>query len=304
MAVKDAGRPEESIVILRQALTLHPDSPETRWNLGISLLLAGDLENGWPQYERRWDVPGLQEARRHTSVPAWDGRELHGKRLLLWAEQGLGDTIQFVRYAGLVAKRGGRIVLQVQPELKQLFQGLPAVEALVTIDEPSPEVDAQCPLLSLPLILGTTLATIPAAVPYLTPDPRRVEGWRSRLGADAGQLKVGLVWAGRPTHINDRNRSISLAALAPLSRIPNARFFSLQKGKAAEQAPPAGLSLTDWTHELTDLADTAALVSHRDLIVTVDTSIEHLAGALGKRTWLLLPFAPDWRWMLGRYDSP
>ena len=304
VVVKDAGRIDESIAILRLALTLHPDSPETRWNLGIALLMSGGLEHGWPQYERRWDVPGLQEARRHASVPAWDGRELHGKRILLWAEQGLGDTVQFVRYAGLVAQRGGRVVLQVQPELKQLLQGLPAVEALVTTDDPSPDVDVQCPLLSLGLIMGTTLATIPAAVPYLSADPRRVERWRVRLAAETGHLNVGLVWAGRSTHINDGNRSMPLAALAPLSQVPQARFFSLQKGKAAEQAPPAGLSLTDWTHELIDLADTAAFVSSLDLILTVDTSIAHLAGALGKRTLLLLPFAPDWRWMLGRCDSP
>jgi Flp pilus assembly protein TadD len=306
VAVKDAGRPDDAIGILREALALHPDSPQTHWNLGISLLLAGDMEKGWPEYERRWDVPGLQEARRHTSLPTWDGRELHGKRIVIWSEQGLGDTIQFVRYADLAAGRGGRVVLQVQPELKQLLQGLPTVEALVTTDDPTPEADVQCPLLNLPLTLRTTLATIPATIPYLTADPRRVEQWRVRVGTDAHQLKVGLAWAGRPTHANDRNRSMPLAALAPLSQVPGARFFSLQKGKAAEPAtaPPAGLPLTDWTHELTDLADTAAFISNLDLIVTVDTSIAHLAGALGTRTWLLLPFAPDWRWMLGRSDSP
>jgi len=286
-----------------QALALDPERGEAAWGLAMITLLEGDLAAGWRRHEARHRVAAFGPP-RPFSAPLWRGEPVEGKTILLHAEQGLGDTLQFVRYVPLVAARGARIVLEVPPELEALLGTMPGADRVVTVGSPLPAIDWHCPLLSLPLALGTDLATIPADVPYLAADAERTASWRARLPATP--LKVGLVWAGRPEHKRDRWRSLDLAALSPLGAVPDVVFVSLQKGPAAEQArtPPPGLTLIDPTAELVDFVDTAALVAALDLVIAVDTSVAHLAGALGKPVWLLLPAMPDWRWLLGRADSP
>jgi hypothetical protein len=226
--------------------------------------------------------------------------------MLVYSEQGIGDTIQFVRYAPLLARRGARVILQCQPELKPLFQSLEGVDCVLSTSEALPPFDVQAPLLSLPLALGTTLESIPAQVPYLKADPALAEAWRAKLAPAGRCLKVGLAWAGNPKHRNDRNRSMPLSVLAPLAGVGGVRFYSLQKGDAAGQAkgPPPGMDLVDLTQELNDFADTAAFVANLDLVISVDTAAVHLAGAMAKPVWTLLPFFSDWRWLLDREDSP
>lgn len=285
------------------ALTLDPDHAEAEWGLALIALLEGDLPGGWARHEARHRVQGFGQPRRFFQ-PQWRGEPLDGATILLLAEQGLGDTLQFVRYVPLVAARGGRVVLEVPPELRALLDGTPGAAMVVTAGDPLPAFEWHCPLLSLPLAFGTDLATVLADIPYLAADPARRAAWEARL--PQASLKIGLVWAGRPEHKRDRWRSLTLEMLAPLGAVPGAAFVSLQKGPAAQQArtPPPGLALDDPTADLVDFADTAALVAALDLVIAVDTSVAHLAGALGKPVWVLLPEMPDWRWLLGRADSP
>jgi hypothetical protein len=243
--------------------------------------------------------------------------------VLLHAEQGFGDSIQFIRYAPLVAQRGGHVIVQCQPGLETLLAGVEGISQIITRDEPLPDFDLHCPLMSLPWVFATRLDTIPAAIPYLRANTEKVAHWRERLAREqstSGEtgpsrcdtLKIGLVWAGeaRPhrPHVNriNRRRSMSLSQFAPLAQVPGVAFISLQKGKSAEQAQtlPPGMRLLDWTAELNDFADTAALIEALDLVISVDTSVAHLAGALGKPVWLLNRFDTCWRWLLDRSDSP
>jgi hypothetical protein len=234
----------------------------------------------------------------------WDGSDLHGRTILLWTEQGLGDSIQFVRYAPLVAARGGRVLLHVPESLAALLAACPGVGRVVTEDEPLPDFDCHAPLMSLPLLLGTTLESIPAAVPYLSADPARIERWRRELDGVAG-LKVGVAWQGNPAHKKDRQRSFPLTRFEPIARISGVRLFSLQKGFGAEQLE-GGVSfpITELGSRLLDLTDTAAVLANLDLLICPDTSPAHLAGALGVPVWVALPFACDWRWLADREDSP
>jgi hypothetical protein len=257
---------------------------------------------------------------RHDPRPQWDGRPLNGQSILIHTEQGFGDAIQFCRYLPFVSARGGRVFLRSRPELVRLLRCLPNIE-IVTNDAPIPQCDTSCSLLSLPLIFKTRLDSIPATVPFLRVEPDLLDAWKRRIDACLGRvenqqtdhnlrngkdMKIGLAWAGSPTHTRDRKRSIALDRLAPLAQVPGVTFFSLQKnaGGSSLILPPAGMTWIDITAELTDFADTAALISHLDLVISVDTSIVHLAGALGKPVWVLLPFFPDWRWLLDREDSP
>ena len=244
-------------------------------------------------------------AQPEFAQPPWDGSELNGKTVLLHAEQGLGDSIQFVRYVPMVRDRGGKVVLQCQPALSRLFTGLPGIDRVIKNGDPIPRFDAHCPLLSLPRAFGTTLDSIPASVPYLTADPAAALDWAKRL-ADRPGKKVGIVWAGRAGYVGDRTRSLSLTTLAPLACASGITWYSLQKGYAAAQISdaPQGMELIDRTAELNDFADTAALIANLDLVISVDTAVAHLAGAMGKSVWTLLPYAPDWRWLLNRDDSP
>jgi hypothetical protein len=271
----------------------------------MTLLLLGRLAEGFAEYEHRLaprpaHIPG---------PPVWRGEPLEGWTILLHAEQGIGDTIQFVRYLPEVARRGaGRVLLAAPPTFARLLAGLPGLDALVRPEDRA-EVRAHvhCPLLSLPHVLGTTtVETIPAPTPYLRAEPAALTRWRERL-ADLRGLRVGLVWAGNPRHQNDRNRSIAPERLAPLLRVRGVSWVSLQLGAPVErlrEQAPEGAVLVDIAPELTDLAETAAAIVQLDLVVAVDTAVAHLAGALGRPVWVLLPAVPDWRWLLGREDSP
>jgi tetratricopeptide (TPR) repeat protein len=297
---------EQAIASFREAVALKPEMPLPHWGLALALLANGDLEQGWKEYEWRWDCTQFHPTRPSFTQPPWDGSALDGKTILLYCEQGMGDAIQFVRYASLLAERGARVIVQCQPSMRRLFATVPGVIATHSPPELLPEFDVHFPLLSLPRMIGTTLQNVPASVPYLFADAEKVEAWKQKLPPTAGRLKVGLVWAGNPEHQRDHDRSISLATLAPLADAGEVTFVSLQKGAAALQspAPPAGMQLLDYTADLADFADTAGLIANLDLVISVDTSVAHLAAAMGKTVWTLLPFAPDWRWLLGRSDSP
>jgi Flp pilus assembly protein TadD len=299
------GRLEEAIACYDLALRLQPDSASAHWNRALALLLAGDYERGWMEYEWRWQRKATQ--RRFFSQPLWDGTSLEGRTILLWCEQGLGDAIQFVRYVPLVKKHGGRVVLACPDILARLFSTVSGVDQLVAEGGVLPPFDVQAPLMSLPAILHTTLATVPADVPYLAADPERVARWRSRLEAVDG-FKVGIAWQGNLLHKWDRHRSIPLSCFAPLADVPGVRLVSLQKGPGAEQvqALAGRLPVMDYSADL-DMAgafvDTAAILRCLDLVITTDTAIAHLAGALGAPVWLALSTVVDWRWLLGREDT-
>jgi len=306
------GRIDEAVACYQQALTQTPAYATAHLNLAQALLLQGNFSQGWREYEWRWQgSAALEKDRRHFAQPQWRGEPLAGRTLLLHTEQGLGDTLQFIRYAPLAAQRGGKIIVECQPPLERLLRSLPEIAQVVPRGTPLPSFDRHCPLLSLPLVFGTTLDTIPATAPYLQADTDLSAGWRQRIGASQ-QMNVGLVWAGSPrahdpvSHLIDQRRSLSLAQFAPLAAVPGVRFYSLQKGTAAQQAanPPANMVLTDFTADLHDFSDTAALVSQLDLVISVDTSVVHLAGAMGKPVWLLSRFDGCWRWLQERADSP
>jgi tetratricopeptide (TPR) repeat protein len=302
VALRGEGRLDESIAAYREAIALRPDFPEAHHNLAVDLLSRGDFQEGWKEYEWRWRCKDFPSARWNYPQPQWDGSDLTDRTILLHSEQGLGDTIQFIRYVPLVAERGGRVIFRGEAQLRRLLHGTPGIEKWFVPGEALPQFDVHCPLLSLPLAFQTTLESIPAKVPYLSSDPTLGESWRSRLAAYPPAFKVALVWAGNLRNKNDRQRSMKLTDLAPLTSLPGVRFFSLQKGEAAVPAGalPEGTELIDWTGELNDFAETAALIDNLDLVISVDTAVAHLAGAMGKPAWLLLPFAPDWRWMEAR----
>jgi len=302
-----ARRLDEAAACFRRAILLRPDRAEGHFNLGIALLAAGHMAEGWKNYEWRWRTPRLFAVRRHFAQPAWDGGG--AGRLLIHAEQGLGDTLHFCRYAPLAAARGVRVILEVPPPLVRLLRSLPGVDTVIARGEELPEFDVHAYMLSLPYIFGTVLETIPGATPYLFADPADIEAMRARLGQAEAQktgLRVGLAWAGN-SYANlpdmaavDRRRSLAPEHLAPLFDIPEIDFISLQKGGKA----PAAFGLTDFMDDMRDFADTAALVENLDLVISVDTSVAHLAGALGKPVWLLNRYDTEWRWLDGRTDSP
>jgi Flp pilus assembly protein TadD len=301
----DQGKIDQAIESHRSALALKPDFPEVHWNLALCLLVQGDFEAGWSEFEWRRKCADHRDARPDFSPPMWDGSDLDGKTILLTSEQGLGDTLQFIRYAQLVKERGGEVVVECQPELIPLLAQLPCVSRWIGRGEPLPVFDVWHPLMSLPALFRTTLETIPMQ-PTLRAPSDRVEKFSRLILENAGRMKIGIAWAGRAQHKNDRNRSLPFSALMPLLERSSAQFFSLQKGPAARQIGQfsSGLKLVDLTEELVDFADTAGLIANLDLVICVDTAVAHLAGAMGKPVWLMLPFAPDWRWMLDRDDSP
>jgi tetratricopeptide (TPR) repeat protein len=294
-ALAGKGNIDQAIQCLRQSLALTPNLPLAHWNLGLLLLLTGDFAQGWPEYEWRLRVPELATP-AVSDKPKWDGSPLAARRILLTSEQGLGDVIQFIRYVPLVIARGGQPVISCQRELHRLLHPMPCIAQ----GDPPPDHDLQCSLMSLPGLFGTTIESIPAPIPYLRADPSLSAHWQSRL-AQSPHRRIGLVWSGRSAQRADRNRSIPPAALAPLAAVDGVFFCSLQK----DPAPPPPLPhLADWTADLHDFADTAALIENLDLVITIDTAVAHLAGAMGRPTWLLLKHHPDWRWLLHRSDSP
>lgn len=282
----------------RRALALKPDYADAHFHLGVVRLHRGDFAEGWREYEWRWRASTFEQARRDFKQPQWRGEELKGARILLYSEQGFGDTIQFVRYVKLVAARGGRVWLESPPELLRLFSRIEGAERVFATGTAPADYTWRCPLMSLPYALGTELATVPAEIPYLAADPEATTRWRDRLASCPG-LRVGLTWAGRRTHRRDRARSLSPEVLAPLTGIKGAVFHSLQK----EGASPLAWA-EDLAPSIGDFADTAAAISALDLVVTADTAVAHLAGALGKPVLILLPWVCDWRWFEMRTDSP
>jgi hypothetical protein len=290
--------------LFEQALELSPDSAEARSFLGLIHLTQGNFRVGWSEYEDRRGTPQFLRDRRTFSQPLWKGEPLEGSRILLYAEQGLGDTLHFVRYVPLVAARGGKVVLEVPSRLHRLLASTSGAVEVIRHGEAIPEVDWQCPLLSLPLAFGTELNTIPAKIPYIYADPLQVEAWRQRLPGNP--LRIGLVWGGSPLHPHDARRSIALEHLAPLTHLEGATFCSLQAGEPAEQVKQLGprIHLIDLQDEQKDFADTAAIIANLDLVISIDTSVAHLAGAMGKPVWILLNSSADWRWLLEREDCP
>jgi len=300
---KARGRLAEALVCYEFALRLAPESVSTRYNRALALLQAGDYERGWPEYEwrlrRDTGPPRCPSAR-----PAWDGSSAGGRTILTWAEQGLGDTIQFVRFAPLLRERGFRVLVHTPVPLLGLFRSLRGVDGLVVEGEPLPPHDVQCPLMSLPYRLGTS-ATIPFGVPYIAADPASVEKFRPRL-AEVPGLKVGLYWQGNPHHPWDRHRSLPLYELEPLARINGVSLVSLQQGPGREQAVTANrfMAVRDLGQDFEMIDDLAGVIAQLDLVVTVDTAAAHLSAALARPTWVLLSEMTDWRWLLGRPDTP
>lgn len=308
-ALRAQARTLEAIASYREAVRLDPEYGDAHLNLALALLLAGEFEEGWREYEWRWKCDAARKVnvlRGGFVQPLWDGTDPAGRRILLQAEQGYGDAIQFVRFTDAIARRGATVIVECQPELKRLLASAAGVAQVVARDEPLPDFDLHCPLISVARILGIGLETMRATVPYLSCGATRSADWSERLGGAHGTLRVGLAWAGAQENSNDRNRSISLAALSPLAAAHNVAFYSLQKGPAGLQAasPPAAMRLHDHALQLQDFADTGALIERLDLVISVDTAVAHLAGALGKPAWTLLEFSPDWRWMLGRDTTP
>jgi tetratricopeptide (TPR) repeat protein len=300
------GKRRKAIEQYRRALSLNPHFADAHVNYSLTLLLTGKFREGWKEYEWRWDSGVLEREKRPFPQPLWDGSKIAGRTILLHAEQGMGDTLQFIRYAPLVAKRGAKVIVECQPEMKELLASVEGVTHLAAKGEPLPDFDVHAPLMRLPLAFGTTLETIPARVPYISINPKLARVWRDRVRPAKSAFKVGLAWAGRPGHVNDRNRSSRLGDFLPLAKVRGVAFYSLQKGEAAREtaAPPDGMAVIDETASLNDFADTAALISNLDLVICVDTAVAHLAGAMGKSVWLVLPFVPDWRWLLDREDTP
>jgi tetratricopeptide (TPR) repeat protein len=298
------GRHDEALSSHELALRINPDYANAHWNRSWALLLKGDFEQGWREYEWRWKC-GVSAPRR-LPKPSWDGRTLNGKSILLHAEQGIGDTIQFIRYAALVKQRDGRVLVECQPELARLLAGCEGIDALIEAGAPLPDFDCHAAIPSLPGIFNTRPDSIPADIPYLQPPASENEDLSKLLAVGAGNFRVGIVWSGNTRFKHNRYRSCRLSDFEPLARIAGVSFFSLQKGNPASELidGECDMPVTDLSGVLHDFADTASALQHLDLVITVDTSVAHLAGALGKPVWLLLSFAPDWRWLLGRTDSP
>ena len=310
IALTALGKYQKALRRYEQAMAVRPEHQSTRFNIAITRLLLGDMAGGWKEWEARWHSPQLASSVRNFAQPQWEGEPLAGRRILLYAEQGMGDTLQFLRYLPMVTARGAAIILEVQQPLVRLLarqcDSISGSSEVLARGDNLPAFDLHCPLLSLPAVFRTTLATIPHPGGYLSaPVGDHLQDESHRF------LKVGLVWAGNPTHKKDRERSMPLASLLPLFDTPRVQWFSLQKGLAAGQmaslavdAQIVDIPIKDLAEGFSDYADTAAAVASLDLVITVDTSVAHLAGALGKPVWILLGEQPDWRWMLKRKDSP
>ena len=304
MALAQLRRFEEAIASYGEVLARRKDNADAHFNRALALLTIGDYRRGFEDYEWRWRRTGVP-APKNRGRRLWLGEfPLAGKTILLHAEQGLGDTIQFARYAPLVAAQGAKVVLEVQPELKSLLSRLDGVTAVVARGEAPPPFDVHCPLGSLPLARKTELPVVPAPIPYLSADHAHLQKWSARI-KKLPHPRIALAWAGNPAHDNDRNRSIALSALAPLLAMP-ASFISIQRDvRSADAAQLAATAqLTHLGGELADLNDTAGVLAMCDLLITVDTAPAHLAGAMGRPVWVLVPFAPDWRWMLDGEITP
>jgi len=303
------GDNDKALAAVDKALSLSPDLVGAHWNRALIWLSKGDFQDGWPEYEWRWRRPTTQKRAFAHGAP-WQGENIKGKTLFIYEEQGLGDTLQFIRYLPMLRKLGARVIFETGPALirlvaenrvyDRLLVGLKGVDT-----RPADRFDFHVPLLSLPHVLKTKIETIPNKTPYLKADPALCRIWKNRLAGD-DLFKVGLVWAGRPMHKNDSNRSVPLRMFETLGKVEGVSFYSLQKEKHEKWTDMDSLKFfeRDLGPEISDFADTAAIMENLDLIISVDTSVVHLAGAMGKPVWTLVPFAPDFRWLLDRDDSP
>lgn len=298
--------PARAAGVLEAALSHEPANADAHWLLSHALLVMGDLQRGWREYEWRWAKMTQASYRRKDPSRQWAGEPLEGKRILLYAEQGLGDAIQCARYIPMVAAAGGEVHVECQPELAAVMASVEGVHVVHTRGSVVPPCDRECPLMSLPGVFGTTLDAVPAAVPYVRTESVKRAAWRSWCDAGSDGPRVGIVWAGNPAHANDAQRSLPSAHLGALTAVPGVEWIGLQKGVGADPRlhVPEGVRLRDAGPELRDLGDTAALLTQLDLVVTVDTAVAHLAGALGVPVWILVPYAPDWRWLLEGGTTP
>jgi Tfp pilus assembly protein PilF len=300
---------DEAIAAAERGVALDPNFAGAHFGIAEASLLRGDFARGWAEYEWRFKLGNAPPLMPPTDRPQWDGSPLPDRRLLLIADQGYGDVIQFARYIPWARQRCAEIAIACSTEIEPIVAQLPGVGSTFSHWERKPEFAAFCALSGLPRLAGTRLHSIPAATaPYLKADPARVATWSARLAdlVPAGHRRIGIAWAGRPTHHNDRNRSIPLATFAPLAALPKTTLLSLQKGAPQSQIGTywGGAPLVNLGPELRDFADTMAIIESLDLVVSVDTSVVHLAGAMARPVWVLLPYAPDWRWLLGRSDTP
>jgi tetratricopeptide (TPR) repeat protein len=302
------GDIETAIAYFDKALAIHSNHPVARWNRSLVHLLSGNFDKGWKDFDWRLQLPdqpvrGLKDAENNR----WDGGSFTDRRLLVYSEQGLGDTLQFVRYLPAVKALGGTVILGTYKPLMPLLKNCDGIDHLVELpanDCPPLGYDFSLPIMSLPVVFHTTLETIPSQIPYLDADPHKTAVWRRRFCDRA--FRVGIVWKGSPFHANDRNRSCRLEQFLPLMKMPRIQWYGLQKGPGAEEVHQieSPFKMDNLGEELGDFGDTAAVLKNLDLLISVDTAVVHLAGAMGKTVWTLLPFAPDWRWQLNRDDSP
>jgi tetratricopeptide (TPR) repeat protein len=302
---------DESIKYYQTAIRLDPKHADAHYGLALSLLSLGNFKDGFKEHEWRWKSRDFLKYNcfhrpGDFSQPILSGIDIAGLTVMIYAEQGFGDTVQFIRYAPLVAQRGAKVIIECHKELASLLQTTEGVAQVIVQGEPIPDFDIHCPLLTLPSVFDTSVENIPARIPYISVNSMLVQKWRDKMRHDKSKLKVGLVWHGNPKHKNDRNRSIPFTCFSHLAKFTDITFYSLQKGEASEQTKnlPAGMRLRDLTEEIDDFSDTAALIENLDLTISVDTSVAHLAGALGRPVWTLIPSDPDWRWMLNREDTP
>ena len=298
----DAARPTEALAAYSRQLDLDPGHSSARWNRSLTNLLLGNFSDGWKEYEVRWEATPFK--RRQLPRPPWQGESLSGKTLLIHAEQGLGDTIQMLRYGAMAEKRGARVILECQPELVNLARTAPGITSVLPRGVPLPDFDFEIPTMSLPLAFETNLDSIPAPIPYLHAAPEKIAFWKSRFGKLPPKRKFGIVWAGGEKNPANAQRSMSPTDFADLAKISDIEWISLQKGAASEQWKSAPFPIHNWTNEIHDFTDTAALISLLDGVISVDTAVAHLAGALGKPVWILITHVPDFRWLMDRADSP
>ncbi len=302
-ALKDMARYEEAREMFRKSTQINPEFAHAHANLGYVQLLLGEFSEGWVEYGWRGIIKGSKLARRTYNPPPWQGEKLAGKTIYVYPEQGLGDIVQFARYAVMLKDLGARVIMEVPLNLRDLFPQLPGIDGLNLKDTPPPPFDYHVSIMDLPEHFKTTLETIPCPKRYLTVDAERDNQWSERMQGD-GKFRVGIIWAGNPEHTNDRNRSLALSQIRPLVELQGVTVYSLQVGKDGEAHQMYGEKIIDLAPQLTNFAETAGAMNHLDLIISVDTSPLHVAGALGRPVWGLIPYIPDWRWLLDRDDSP
>lgn len=302
LVLRIKGRHRETKECYQKVIELEPDNAAAHWNLSNVLLLLCDFKRGWKEYVWLWMTEDYIKHQRNFSQPSWQGQDIRGSTILLYSDYGFGDTIQFIRYVPLVEQLGATVIVQCQRELTSLLKSVDGLQNMIADGSSLPDFDLQCSLMKLPVIFNTGLENIPSKVPYIKSDPILEKKWCNKLLYDNSKIKVGLVWAG----ISTPKMYSSLEMFSSFAQLDGITFYSLQKGAPAKQSenPPIGMRLIDYTNDFKDFSDTAAFIQNLDLVITVDTAVAHLSGALGKPVWTLLPFVPDWRWFLEREDSP